>query len=148
VALTVARFSPLLFMLAHSCVLAEGVLLCAAVSGAQPGQGNIAANLFSSETAYMREPAASDNKPVDASGGATLCFGRFEPGEYAIVVVHDANANGKLDSNFFRIPKEKIGFSNNTRGRFGPAKWEAAKFSLADADLTVEIFVSAAKKEK
>lgn len=51
-------------------------------------------------------------------------------GEYAIAVYHDKNVNGKLDSNFLGIPKEAYGFSNNARGKFGPASWKDAHFRI------------------
>jgi len=33
-----------------------------------------------------------------------------------------------LCTNFLGIPNEEYGFSNNARGRGGPASWEDAKF--------------------
>ena len=38
--------------------------------------------------------------------------------------------NEKLDTNFFGIPKEQFGFSNNAKGRFGPPSFESASFEL------------------
>ena len=57
--------------------------------------------------------------------------GSFEirPGTYAIGVYIDENENGKLDTNFFGIPKEQYGFSNNTKA-FGIPKFEAAAFAI------------------
>jgi uncharacterized protein (DUF2141 family) len=42
----------------------------------------------------------------------------------------DSNKNEKLDTNFFGIPKEQFGFSNNAKGRFGPPSFESASFEL------------------
>ena len=41
----------------------------------------------------------------------------------------DENENEKLDTNFFGIPKEQYGFSNNTKA-FGIPKFEAAAFAI------------------
>lgn len=61
-------------------------------------------------------------------------------GEYAISVFHDENDNGKLDSNFFGVPTEGYGFSNNARGNFGPPDFAAARFGLpASSRLTIEL---------
>jgi len=68
-----------------------------------------------------------------------LDFGSHPPGEYSVAVIYDENGNGELDTGLFGIPKEKIAFSNNAKGRFGPAKWEAARFVLKDSDLSMEI---------
>ena len=58
--------------------------------------------------------------------------GRFElpDGIYAIGLYVDSNKNEKLDTNFFGIPKEQFGFSNNAKGRFGPPLFESASFEL------------------
>ena len=44
--------------------------------------------------------------------------------------------------------QEKIGYSNEARGKFGPAKWDAAKFELSDKDLDLQIELYNAKKDK
>lgn len=36
-------------------------------------------------------------------------------GVYAVAAFHDENSNGEIDKNFFGIPTEKIGFSENPR---------------------------------
>ena len=51
-------------------------------------------------------------------------------GIYAIGLYVDSNKNEKLDTNFFGIPKEQFGFSNNAKGRFGPPSFESASFEL------------------
>jgi uncharacterized protein (DUF2141 family) len=52
------------------------------------------------------------------------------PGQYAIRLFHDVNGNGELDTNPFGIPIEPFAFSNNARGRFGPAGWADAVFTV------------------
>jgi len=54
-------------------------------------------------------------------------------GDYAVMLYHDVNDNGKLDSNFLRVPREPYGFSNNKRGLFGPASFGDTKFSLEES---------------
>ena len=51
-------------------------------------------------------------------------------GVYAIKVLVDNNDNGKIDVNFFGIPKEQFGFSNNVLGILGVPKFEKASFKL------------------
>ena len=38
-----------------------------------------------------------------------------------------------MDNNFFWVPKEQYGFSNNARALFGPPTFEAAAFELKGA---------------
>ena len=54
----------------------------------------------------------------------------LKKGVYAIKVLVDNNDNGKIDVNFFGIPKEQFGFSNNVLGILGVPKFEKASFKL------------------
>jgi len=60
-------------------------------------------------------------------------------GEYAIAVYHDANGNGKMDSNLMGIPTEDYAFSNNAVGKMGPPSYDQAKFALPAAGSTVRL---------
>ena len=62
-------------------------------------------------------------------------------GKYAIAVYHDKNVNGELDSNLLGIPKEAYGFSNNARGRFGPASWKDAHFEITSQQYSMTITI-------
>ncbi|MDP7034366.1 MAG: DUF2141 domain-containing protein [Planctomycetota bacterium] len=51
-------------------------------------------------------------------------------GEYAVSVLHDMDRDREMDTNFFGIPDEDLGCSNNAKGGvFGGPKWDKAKFS-------------------
>ena len=58
-------------------------------------------------------------------------------GVYAIAIYHDINQNEKLDTNFFGIPKEPYGFSNNPKTLTRPS-FDEVKFTL---DKTTRIVV-------
>jgi uncharacterized protein (DUF2141 family) len=62
----------------------------------------------------------------------TGIFGNLPENDYAIAVFHDENGNGKLDKNFFGIPKEPYGFSGNSTGLTPPS------FSEASTTLTTD----------
>jgi len=62
-------------------------------------------------------------------GSVTYVY-ELPAGTYAIGIFHDVNLNNKMDNNFFGIPKEQYGFSNNARAFFGPPAFEAAAFEL------------------
>ncbi len=53
----------------------------------------------------------------------------MKPGTYAVSLVHDENANGKLDTKAM-IPGEGFGFSRNPMILFGPPSFGGAKFTL------------------
>ena len=118
------------------------------VEGADSDQGQIFVSVFDSEEKYMRQPLVETKATVNAEGRAIFDLGNHSSGWYAITVYYDRNGNGELDTGLFRIPKEKVGFSNNARGKFGPAKWNKARFLLSDADLQIEIQLKRAKRER
>ena len=68
-------------------------------------------------------------------------FEDIPPGTYALVVLHDENMNGKLDTNWLGIPKEDYGFSNNAKASLGPPSFSAASFTYdgTGLDLTVAL---------
>ncbi|WP_369062506.1 DUF2141 domain-containing protein [Caulobacter sp. 73W] len=51
-------------------------------------------------------------------------------GQYGVMAYHDRNSDLKLNTLPIGLPTEPYGFSNNSRGRFGPPSWEAARFTL------------------
>ena len=60
---------------------------------------------------------------------AVCHFTNVAPGHYAISILHDENNNNKLDTNFFGIPKEEYGASNDAPpGTFSGPKFSKAKF--------------------
>ncbi|WP_139135269.1 DUF2141 domain-containing protein [Roseivirga sp. 4D4] len=67
-----------------------------------------------------------------------LALEGIKPNDYAITIYHDANSNGKLDTNFLGLPKERYGFSNNPRTTFGPPSFEKCLFTL-DKDMSINL---------
>jgi uncharacterized protein (DUF2141 family) len=59
-----------------------------------------------------------------------------------VSVVHDENANGKLDTNFVGMPREGVGASNDAKGHMGPPKFNAASFPYAAGRLDLKIHVN------
>ena len=112
------------------------------IGGLENDEGKVKIGLFDSKESY-----SSGEKPfrgflVAIKGKkAEYTFEEIPYGTYAIKLYHDKNGNGKLDTNFMRIPKEPYGFSNNARGKFGPAKWDDAKFVFDAKSMSMEITV-------
>ncbi|RKZ98266.1 MAG: DUF2141 domain-containing protein [Gammaproteobacteria bacterium] len=68
----------------------------------------------------------------------TGTFSNLPENDYAIAVFHDENGNGKLDKNFFGIPKEPYGFSGNSTG-LTPPSFNEASTTLATDDVSLNI---------
>jgi uncharacterized protein (DUF2141 family) len=63
-------------------------------------------------------------------------------GTYAVYVFHDEDHNKKLKTNFFGMPKEGMGVSNNAKGHFGHPKYDDAKFNFNKPEQTISISLS------
>lgn len=92
--------------------------------------GTVNWSVFDSEKAYTEDltPVLTARSRADRES-LKLTLHDLPSGRYAIKLFHDANDNGKLDSNLVGIPQEGYGFSNNA-GRFGPASFEDAAVTV------------------
>ena len=119
--------------------LAHGADLTVQVSDVKAGQGTIMVAVYTAD-GFLKKPVKGSGAAADTAGN-TIVFKDLPEGDYALAVYHDANSNGKMDSNMMGIPTEDYAFSNNAVGKFGPPKFDAAKFSLpaAGAKLTVSL---------
>jgi uncharacterized protein (DUF2141 family) len=61
---------------------------------------------------------------------STCAFDPIPRGTYAVACFHDENNNSKFDRNFLGIPTEGSVASNHAKARFGPPKYEDAKFTF------------------
>lgn len=112
--------------------------LSVVITGINEARGNIRVGLFDNEGNFLKKTVKG--KTVKAGvDKVTVAFEDVTPGEYAVSVIHDANENGELDSNFMGIPQEGFGFGNNAMGTFGPPSFEKAKVRWAGKDMNVEI---------
>lgn len=67
---------------------------------------------------------------VSARNAGKVEFESVAPGTYAAALMHDENANDKMDMAVM-IPKEGFGFSRNPAVVTGPPKFKSAAFAIA-----------------
>jgi len=104
--------------------------------------GNVACALFESPVGFPIEYLRSATNVIAIKVRKTQASCDFEdipPGTYAIVVIHDENVNGKLDTNLLGIPTEGYGFSNDAKVLFGTPSYSAASFPYNGRDLDMTI---------
>jgi len=101
--------------------------------------GYILIGIYDSPEGFRDPDKAIAHAKVQAkSGTLTIEIPNLPPGKYAAAIIHDSNANGKLDTNFLGIPTEAYGFSNNARGRFGPPSFQDCLFNVkSNATITI-----------
>ena len=113
------------------------------VQDIQTAQGSMKIAVFNSADSFLEDDKAIQTYSIPVEDGKDLAVS-FTPlpyGTYTIAIFHDVNDNGKLDTNFMGIPKEPYGFSNNARSKWGPPKYEAARFDLQEAEVRTFITV-------
>lgn len=70
---------------------------------------------------------------VAATDASNILITDVAPGTYAVALVHDENANGKMDMRLF-LPREGFGFSRNPKIGMGPPKFKSAQFTVGTDD--------------
>jgi uncharacterized protein (DUF2141 family) len=129
-------------------ILCTAALLASTLAGAadltvyvddvKTTDGNVTVAVFNSAESFLKKPMQFAGTPA-ALKGNVLTVKNLPEGEYAFVILHDANSNNKMDSNMIGIPTEDYAFSNNAMGKMGPPSYEAAKFTLPAAGSTMRV---------
>ncbi len=105
------------------------------IAGIEKVSGDLMIAIGKDATGYDGKPTKALTLPVTGNS-VSETLSDLEPGEYGIKLYHDVNSNGEMDTNPFGMPVEPFAFSNDAKGRFGPAKWEAAKFTVTAGENT------------
>ena len=78
---------------------------------------------------------------VAGKGELRFVFADIEPGDYAVAAFHDADSDGKLNTNLLGLPTEGFGFSNGAVGFMGPPSFEEAAVTVGAGDERVTVAV-------
>jgi uncharacterized protein (DUF2141 family) len=111
------------------------------VDGFVSREGSLRFALFNGPEGFPSKPEAAIRRVVFPVQGQveTARFEGVPFGSCAVSVLHDLNGNGRLDRNFLGIPREPIAVSNNPRLRFGPPRYEAARFEFNVPEMSIAI---------
>ena len=105
--------------------------------GMKSDKGDIYVALYNKADDFLKKPLKGVIVKV-VNKNATVTLKDVSTGVYAISAFHDVNDNKKMDTNFFGIPKEPTGMSNDAKAFMGPPKYEDAKFNV-DKNITISI---------
>ena len=111
------------------------------LSGAEPPTGRLEISVFDSEENFLKNPYIQRPCGPTEEGICAVRIAAMPEGEYAVVVVHDANGNSKLDTGFLGFGGERFGYSNNPRKPlFGRNTFDDAKFTLSEStEIEIEL---------
>ncbi len=115
----------IIFSLTHLSGTAQSELRIT-VTELRSVKGNLMIGLFDNAGEFPKKATFGQIVPITGDS-VSVVFSNLKARAYAVSVIHDENANGKLDTNFFGIPKEGFAFGNNSIGIFGPPSFEKAE---------------------
>ena len=117
--------------------LAQSADVTVTLTGVEARGGHILASL-STEQTFMRRPGDySARIEVSDAGDLNLVFTDVAPGDYALMVMHDANDNGEFDMAPSGMPDEGYAFSNGGAPLMGPPTFGMLKFTVGTADVSI-----------
>ncbi|AFY35889.1 DUF2141 domain-containing protein [Calothrix sp. PCC 7507] len=118
--------------------------LTVVVNGIQHNKGQICIGIYGKEKGFPEKTSGLTQSACTKITGRTLKqkFFGLKPGNYAVAIVDDQNGDRKLNKDFFGIPTEGFGISNNptVSVQTGSPEFRDAKF-LLNKDTTVNITV-------
>ena len=88
--------------------------------------GFIDLKIYTNKDSFLKEELAFESVRKKPSKGVTIIpLSKIHEGKMAIVVYHDENGDGKLNTGLFWRPKEGFAFSNDYTPK-GPPKYSKA----------------------
>jgi uncharacterized protein (DUF2141 family) len=113
--------------------------LVVVVEGVRNGSGDVVLGVFSDPKQWPDGDAVVDGSQPAAPTPLTFVFKNLPSGTYAISGFHDANRNGKFDTDFLGIPLEGFAFSNDVHPILSAPSFSSAAFELAGTVKTLRI---------
>ena len=121
--MTVIRICLVMFLVFLHAELQAQHQLTITVKKVPNTKGKISAALYNTADDFLKFDKVFDSTSSEAIEGETvLIFDNVPAGNYAIALFHDENNNGKMDTNFLGIPKEKVAFSKAKNENFWPTE--------------------------
>ena len=95
--------------------------------------GYIRVGVFNASETFLKKDATFKKYKIAVEDSTeTIIIDDLPKGEYAFILYHDKNSDGKMNRKFIGIPKEPYGFSNNVRPKLSKPTFEKCKFLLED----------------
>jgi uncharacterized protein (DUF2141 family) len=115
--------------------------LAITIHGLRSDAGQLRLAIFDKAKEFPRGEKIHNRDIAAKAGDIIVVFRNIAPGTYALAIHHDENINKSMDTNFFGLPQEGYGFSNNARVLFGPPTFEAASFNVGSENATISLRV-------
>lgn len=116
-------------LLGAGVLLAQNSSILVEINNIKNNNGNIALALYDNAKDFTKKEVQAI-KSKAKKGKILMRFTDVPAGNYAVALLHDENANDKMDFNMLGVPKEDYAFSNNAKGLLAPPKFKAAAFKV------------------
>lgn len=119
----------------------SGSTIVVQLNGIKAPAGQVLLSLFNKEEGFPTQPekAFRWSRAKVTATSLIISMDGLPPGKYAIAVVQDENMNDVMDRNWFGLPAEPYGISNNATGTFNAPTFDEAKFTVSGKRDTVKI---------
>jgi len=114
-----------------------GTTITVTIDNVKNDTGKVSFALHTKDT-FMKGNGIMNTETEIKDGKVTITFENVEPGEYAIMALHDENENKRMDFRENGMPLESYGTSNNIMA-FGPPLFDDAKFKIEKENLELNI---------
>ena len=112
-------------------IYAHGTLI---INGVEHNEGFIDVKIYIDKKSFLNEEMAAETVRKRASKGETVIpLSKLHEGTIAVVVYHDEDGNGELETGFLWRPKEGFAFSNDYTPK-GRPKFKKAAIKLAHGE--------------
>lgn len=103
--------------------------------------GKIVAAVYDDADAFPHAERAVASVTAPAMGSPTVLeVPALPPGTYAVVVYHDVDGDGSLDTSFIGYPTEPFGFSNDAPLKmFGPPDFATCSFEVKAPGVAIQL---------
>lgn len=125
------------------CAEKAGLVLTLKVDGVRSSKGQIRAELLGKQAGDAKAKTVTFGVKDAQTGSVLIEFPGLTPGDYAVQLYHDENANGKVDMNMVGIPLEGFGFSNTPLVAGGIPEFDKMKVSLSANATTTAVLAYA-----
>ena len=105
-------------------------------------KGELIVSLFDEKRDWLNEHKIFKKQTIPVSSPVTsITFKGLPSGNYAVSILHDENADGKMETRFFGIPAEGLAISNDAPFHFGPPRFKEAQFVVTE-NMTIQCSMS------
>ena len=123
----------LYFLISTYIIPIENPQLTINIENIEVVDGYIRIGVFNESDKFLKKGFTFKNYKIAVENSTvTIIIDDLPKGEYAFILYHDKNNDGKMNRKFIGIPKEPYGFSNNVRPKLSKPTFEECKFLLED----------------